>query len=200
LDSQDFNTYAGWGLAAVLSVLVLNVGSGMLFHPAKPVKPGYEVQGVEAEATDAAPAAAADKPMAFYLTSASADKGAEIFKKCATCHSIEKGAPAGIGPNLYGVLGGPHAHMQGFAYSDAMMATHGKTWDWDSLNEWLKSPKAYIPGNKMSFAGISKPEDRAAVAMYLNKMSDKPLPMPAAPAADAPAADAKPAEAAKPAA
>jgi cytochrome c len=63
-------------------------------------------------------------------------------------------------------------------------------WDWDSMSAWLKSPKAYAPGTKMTFAGLSKPEDRANLIAYLNTMSDSPLPLPAAPAAAAPAATA----------
>ncbi len=195
MDSQDFNTMAGWGLAAVLSVVALSTVSTIAFRPAKPVKPGYVVEGVVEDTSAAAPAAVADKPIAFYLASASVEKGAEIFKKCGACHNAEKGGPAGIGPNLYGVLGGPHAHMVGFAYSDAMKATHDKIWDWDAINMWLKSPKDYVAGNKMSFAGIAKPEDRASVALYLNSKSDKPLPVPPPPAADAAPAAAAPAAA-----
>jgi cytochrome c len=177
-------------LAAAVAVLGLSIVSGMIFKPVLPSKPAYVVEGVEADpAAGAAVAAVAEKPIEAYLSAASAEKGAAIFKKCAACHTIEKGQPAGIGPNLYGVLGGPHAHMQGFGYSDAMAATHDKTWGWDEINKWLTSPKAYIPGNKMAFAGLSKPEDRADVITYLNSKSDKPLPVPAAPP-EAPAADA----------
>ena len=187
MDSFEFNKIAGWILAACVAVLGLSIGTNMAFRPEKPLKPGYVVEGVVADAGDAAaaPAAEADKPIAFYLASASAEKGADVFKKCATCHNAEKGGPSGIGPNLYGVLGGPHGHMPGFAYSDAMMATKAKMWDFDGFNEWVKNPKAYIGGNKMGFAGLTKPEERAAVALYLNSKSDKPLPIPAAPAPDA---------------
>ncbi len=191
MDSFEWNKIAGWVLAAACAVLGLSIVSGMVFKPVMPEKPGYVVEGVEAEA--AGPAAVAEKPIEAYLASASAEKGATIFKKCAACHTIEKGQPMGIGPNLYGVLGGPHAHMAGFGYSDAMQATHGETWGWTNINKWLTSPKAYIPGNKMAFAGLSKPEDRADVITYLNSKSDKPLPVPAAPAEAAPADAAAPA-------
>ena len=109
--------------------------------------------------------------------------------------------PAGIGPNLYGVVGGPHDHMPGFSYSDAMQKTSGQKWDWDELNTWLTNPKAYVPGTKMAFAGIAKPEERAAVIGYLNSKSDHPLPLPPVPAeAAAPAAAPAVAGAATPAA
>ena len=191
MDSFEWNKIAGWGLAAAIAVVGLNIASGMMFTPAKLAKPSYVVEGVEVAAGPAA--VEAEKPIAFYLASASAEKGATIFKKCQACHSIDKGGAAGIGPNLYGVLGGPHAHMPGFGYSDAMAATKGKTWDFEAINHWLTSPKAYIPGNKMAFAGLSKPDERAAVIAYLNSQSDKPLPLPAVPAAAAPAAAATPA-------
>ena len=107
--------------------------------------------------------------------------------------SREKGGPAGIGPNLYGVVGGPHDHMPGFSYSDAMEKTANAKWGFDELNAWLTSPKSYVPGTKMAFAGIAKPEDRAAVIAYLNSKSDHPLPLPPVPAETAAPAAAAPA-------
>jgi cytochrome c len=190
VDSFEWNKIAGWALAACVSVLALSIGTGIAFKPHPLKEQSYVIEGVEAEGAAAGPAKVADKPVEFYLASASAERGAEIFKKCAACHTITQGGPAGIGPNLYGVLGGPHAHMQGFGYSDAMAATHDKKWDFTAINAWLTSPKAYIPGNKMAFAGISKPEDRAAVIVYVNSQSASPLPLPPVPAETAPAAPA----------
>ncbi|TAK13905.1 MAG: cytochrome c family protein, partial [Rhizorhabdus sp.] len=116
-------------------------------------------------------------------------KGADVFKKCAACHNADKGGANALGPNLWGVLGegvGQGAH--GFAFSDALKSKGG-AWDWQNLSDWLKSPKAFAPGTKMTFAGLSKPEDRANVIAYLNQQSDAPRPMPAAPAAAAPAVE-----------
>ncbi|WP_409049582.1 c-type cytochrome, partial [Sandarakinorhabdus sp.] len=90
--------------------------------------------------------------------------------------------------------GSPIAAKAGFSYSEALGGMKGKNWDWDNLWGWLKSPKAFMAGNKMSFAGITKPEDRAAVIAWLNSQSASPLPLPAAPAEEAPAAEAAPAE------
>jgi len=180
------NTIAGWVLFGGIAALGLSIVTGEYFHAERPEKMGYVVEGVEAEAGEGA--AAAEKPIAFYLSTASAEKGAEVFKKCAACHTDAKGAANGVGPNLYGSLGKPHGHVPGFPYSDALKGKPG-VWDWDSLNAWLTSPKAYAPGTKMTFAGLSKPEDRANVIAYLNSTSDSPLPLPAAPAeAAAPAA------------
>jgi len=173
------NTILGWVLFGGVAALGLSIVTGEYFHAERPEKMGYVVEGVEAEAGDGA--AAAEKPIAFYLASASVEKGGEVFKKCAACHTDSKGGPNGVGPNLYGAVGKPHGHVPGFPYSDALKSVPG-VWDWDNLNKWLTSPKAYAPGTKMTFAGLSKPEDRANVIAYLNSTSDSPLPLPAAPA------------------
>ncbi len=188
-----FNTIAGWVLAAFIALLGISIVTSEVFAPEKPEKQAYVVEGVVEEASaDAGPAAAADKPVAFYLASADPAKGEAVFKKCGACHNADKGGAAGIGPNLYGIVGGVHASRPGFAYSEALAAMKGKPWSWDELNAWLKNPKGYAAGTKMAFAGIAKPEDRANVIAWLNTKSDSPLPMPAVPA-EAAAAPAAPA-------
>jgi cytochrome c len=117
-------------------------------------------------------------------------KGAEVFKKCASCHTVTQGGANGVGPNLYGTLGEEIGKGKGgYAFSDALSGKGGK-WDFESMNAWLTSPKAFAPGTKMSFAGLSKPEDRANLLVYLNAQGSN-IPLPAAPAeATAPAANA----------
>jgi cytochrome c len=199
VDSYEWNKIAGWVLAATASVLGLSILTGAMFQVHPPEKPAFIVEGVEEAGAAGGAAAAAEKPIEFYLATADIAKGEAQFKKCASCHTIDKGGASGIGPNLYGIVGSHHAHLGSFGYSDAMKATAGKSWDWDALSHWLSNPKKYIPGNKMSFAGIGKPEDRANLIAYLNSKSDSPLPAPAVPAeapAAAPAADAAAAPAA----
>jgi cytochrome c len=104
--------------------------------------------------------------------------GQKYARVCGTCHSLGKGEAAKIGPNLYGVVGGPHAHMAGFDYSDAMKAMASQIWDFAELNEFLYNPRQHMPGTKMSFAGIKSDTDRANVIAWLNTQSDKPLPLP----------------------
>lgn len=195
MDSYEVNKILGWVLAAAIAVLGLSIVTGYLFPVHLPETPAYVVQGVEAEGDAAGGAAAeAEKPIEFYLASADPAKGEAQFKKCASCHTIDKGGAQGIGPNLYGIVGAKHAHIPGFGYSDAMKQTGDKVWDWQGLAAWLANPKKYIPGNKMSFAGISKPEDRANLIAYLNTKSDSPQPMPAVPAEAAAPAEAAPAD------
>jgi cytochrome c len=178
VDSFEWNKIAGWVLAAGTTVLGLSIVTGMAFAPYAPEKRAYVVEGVELEAVAGAAPVEAEKPIAFFLASATPDKGASVFKKCAACHSIEKGGAAGIGPNLYGIVGQTHARQAGFGYSEPMAGMKGKPWNWDEMSAWLKSPKAYLPGTKMAFAGLSKPDERAAVIVYLNSKSDSPLPLP----------------------
>jgi cytochrome c len=178
------NTIAGWVLAGGIVALGLSIVTGEYFRAERPEKMGYVVEGVEAEGGESG-GAAAEQPAAFYLASADPAKGADVFKKCAACHNADKGGPNALGPNLYGVVGEPIGKgANGFAFSDAL-SSKGGNWDWDSLFAWLKSPKAFAPGTKMTFAGLSKPEDRANVIAYLNKQSDAPKPLPSAPPANA---------------
>lgn len=175
------NTIAGWALGAGIVALGASIVTGEMFHAERPEKMGYPIEGVEAESEDGA---AAEQPIAFYLASADPALGEQVFKKCGACHNAQKGGANQLGPNLWGIMGKPHASIPGFAYSDALKSKGG-TWDWDNMSAWLKSPKSYAPGTKMTFAGLSKPEDRANIIAYLNKQSDSPLPLPAAPAASA---------------
>ncbi|WP_037499425.1 c-type cytochrome [Sphingomonas jaspsi] len=181
------NTIAGWVLAAGIVALGASLVTGEMFRNHAPHEGGLEVAGGEESEGGAAEA---EKPIAFYLASADVAKGEAVFKKCTACHNADKGGANALGPNLWGVLGeevGKGAN--GFAFSEAL-AGKGGTWNWDNLNEWLASPKKFAPGTKMTFAGLSDPQDRANVIAFLNSKSDSPLPLPAAPAeAAAPAAD-----------
>jgi cytochrome c len=192
-----FNTVAGWVLFAAGLGLGLSILSGKYFHGDKPERPeklGYVIQGVAEESAGPAEmsfAEALNTMPAAELVAA----GEKAFSKCQSCHSIEAGGANGIGPNLHGSMGGPVAGKAGFAYSAELKALGGQ-WDWDTMNAWLKNPKSYISGTKMSFAGLSKIEDRAAIAMYLNSQGSN-LPVPAfvaGAAADEAAAETEAAE------
>lgn len=189
-----FNTIAGWTLFAGVVGLGLTIVSSMYFGADKHHRPetmGYAIEGVEEES-----AGGDEVPLATLLASADLAKGEAVFAKCKSCHTIDAGGANGIGPNLHGVLGeGIGTGAGGFAFSDALKGVGG-SWGFDNLNEWLKSPKAFAPGTKMTFAGLPKPEDRANLIAWLNTQGSN-LPLPAAPAADAAPAEGE--EAAAPA-
>lgn len=175
------NTIAGWVLAGCGLALGLSIVGGMVFHGERPEKMGYAIEGVEEEGAGGEAAAV---PIASLLPTADAAKGAEVFKKCASCHTPNQGGANGIGPNLWGTMGEGIAQGKGgFAFSDALKAVGG-TWDWDKMNAWLTSPRKFAPGTKMSFAGLGNAQDRANVILYLNSLGSN-LPLPAAPAAGA---------------
>ncbi len=181
-DSNDFNTIAGWALAAGVAALGLTIVTGQYFKPHHVEKGGYEVAGAEGGESGGA----ADVPIANLLATADAAKGAEVFKKCAACHTITPGGASGTGPNVHGIMGKAIGKQAGFAYSPGV-AGKGGNWDWESMNAWLKAPKKFIEGTKMSFAGLSKGEDRANLMAYMNAQgSNLPLPAPVAAAAESP--------------
>jgi len=187
MDDQN-TTIAGWVLFAGIIALGGSIVSSEVFYNERPKTMGYPIEGVEVEGE----AAEAEQPIAVYLAAADPAKGEQVFKKCAACHNADPGGPNALGPNLYGVMGKPHAAHAGFAYSDALKGVPG-SWTWDAMSIWLANPKKFAPGTKMTFAGLGNPEDRANVMVFLNSRSASPLPLPAAPAA-APAADTAAAE------
>ena len=98
--------------------------------------------------------------------SRTAQSGASLFNRCAACHNLKPGGAHGLGPNLNGVVGRKAGSAEGFRYSPAMAAS-GLVWDEATLDRFLASPSKTVPGTKMSFAGLSRPEQRKAVIDYL---------------------------------
>ena len=172
------NTIAMMVLGAMVIALGGTLVSAEFFHQEKP-EGVYIVEGVIPEGGEGG--AVADVSIAALLPTADAAKGADVFKKCAACHTVNQGGASGVGPNLWGVMGAKHGHTPGFAYSEVLKGKP-EPWGFDNMNLWLHSPRTYAAGTKMTFAGLSKPEDRANVIAYLNSLGSN-LPIPAAPAA-----------------
>jgi len=178
MNGFELNKILGAILLAALIAMITGFIAHKLVAPAKLAKNAYVVEGVAA-APEAGGAAAAKGPAAIepFLAKANVEAGQKYARVCGTCHSFEKGAAAMTGPNLYNVIGGPHAHMESFDYSDAMKAMHDQKWTFDELNEFLYNPRAHVPGTKMTFAGIKNDQDRANVIAWLRTLSDNPVPL-----------------------
>ncbi len=178
MDSNEVNKLLAGFLGTCFVIFSVGIVSNSLFASPAPEKPGFAI--VAAEPTEGGPAAPAapSKPIAELLATANVEAGSAVFKKCQACHSGEKGGPNKVGPHLYGVYGRNEGSVEGFGYSAAMKARTDKTWEAEGLDHFLKSPKAYVQGTAMSFAGISNPNTRADVIAYLNTLSDSPKPLP----------------------
>jgi cytochrome c len=193
MDSFELNKIMGAVLFTLLCLVSLNITAGALFAPHAPAKPGYEIAVPEQAGQGAAAAPAAEEPIEVLLASADVGKGENAAKKCAACHTFDKGGPNRVGPNLFGVVGRAKASPgAGFNFSAALKAKGGD-WSIDDLNKFLLNPKAFVPGTAMAFAGLPRGSERADILAYLNSKADSPAPLPkaaAAPAAPAPEAAA----------
>ena len=179
MDSFEFNKIAGALLFSVLVVLGLRALGETIFHVDAPEKPGYAVEVASSgEATTSASTAPAATPLPQLLASADVAKGQKAFKKCAACHKVEAGGK-GVGPSLHGIVGKAMGAVDGFAYSKGMKDAAAKgPWSYEALNAFLTKPKTYVPGTKMSFAGVKKEADRANLLAYLKSISPDAPPFP----------------------
>jgi cytochrome c len=184
------NTIAGWVLGAGIVALGASIVTAEMFKAERPEKMGYPIEGVTGAEGEGG--GEAEQPIANLLATADPAKGEAVFKKCTACHTVTQGGASGTGPNIWGIMGQPIGkHAAGFAYSPALSG-HGGTWGFEEMNQWLKSPRDFAPGTKMTFAGLGKAEDRANLIAWLNQQgSNLPLPAPTAAAANPAAAAAE---------
>lgn len=173
-----WNKIFGAGLATVFTILVVREVSGMIYATEAPEKMGYFVDVPE----EAAGGDDVELPPDWgtVLLTADTASGERAFARCVACHTINQGGADGIGPNLYGVVGSAVANNPGFAYSDAL-ATHAAeapTWTYDELDRFINAPARYIPGTKMSFAGLRNTEERVALIAYLREQGSSGYPVP----------------------
>jgi len=179
MDSFELNKI----IAAILMVVLLIIGLGKIadgiFHVKKPKTAGYNVEMESQLASGTSQKTEIVEKIDITAVMALGDitSGEKIFKKCAACHSINKGGKNKIGPALYNVVGRAVGGVDDYKYSKAL-ASYGKEWTFKELNGFLTKPSSYLKGTKMSYAGLRKEKDRASVIKYLNQNSDSPKLLP----------------------
>jgi len=194
-DSLLGNKIAAGLLTAGLIFWGANRIANIVIPDEAPKTPAIKLVGLQ---TAAAPVAAAAGLASVVPLIASADvtKGqAFAQEQCAACHTFTQGGANGVGPNLYGKLGGAMFATAGFAYSDAAKAKAKGNWNYDTMNAWLDDPAKFAPGTAMSYPGIKNTETRADVVAYLRTLSASQLPLPTAAEVKAASAAAAPAAA-----
>jgi cytochrome c len=181
MNSFELNKIMGAVFGALMLALGLNILSGILLTPKKPAVPGYEL----AEAAPRAGAAGGGEaggppaePLPVLLAKADVARGTAAAKKCASCHTFDKGGANRVGPNLYSVVEGPKAHIEGFGYSAALKGRGSEKWGFAELEKFLENPRGYIQGTSMAFAGIRSAQERADIIVYLRSLSDNPPALP----------------------
>jgi cytochrome c len=180
MDSFEINKIAG----AVLAALLLIFGFSTLLetirnsHGHQQIV-GYELPKAPAGGAGPAVAEAAFNPAAVLsaVAKGNVESGQGVFKKCAACHTPDKGGKNGTGPNLWGVVARAVGSNDAFAYSTAIKGKGG-TWTWANLAGYLYDPKGYAPGNKMAFAGIKDNAELADLLAYLRTLADSPAELP----------------------
>lgn len=199
MDSMEFNKIAGASIGALLVFLLLNFFSTLIYgteefaepvldHDGKPIL-AYALEIEPAGGTQQA-AAAPQVDLVALFHNADVAKGEKIFGRCGACHSIEEGVNK-IGPSLHGVIHRNIASLPDFSYSDALKSLEG-AWTPEEIFHFIKDPRGYAPGTKMTFAGLKDPQERADVIAYLNQASGNPIDLTEGlePAAAAPASQA----------
>ena len=176
MDSFELNKIMGAILGTCLGLLSLNIAANAIFHPATPAKPGYEIAVPEAPAGGDQKGAPApqDPPVVELLASADVKRGEVSHNKCIACHTFDKGGRNLVGPNLYGVIGRQKGTEAGFNYSAAFKKAASGVWTPQDIYQFVKNPKAYIPGTSMTFPGIPRANERADLILFLNSKSDNP--------------------------
>ena len=183
MDSFEFSKIS----AAVLSALLVIFLPKTLIDMARSGHGGAVVSGYELPVSEGGGQATADAdagkaafdPAAVValVGAANAENGAGVFKKCIGCHSAEAGAAAKAGPNLWNVVGRKKGAEDFKGYSDALKAKSDEAWTFANLAGFLHSPKTYMPGTKMGFAGVADNADLADLLAYMRTLSDSPAPI-----------------------
>lgn len=184
MDSFELNKIAGAVLFCLLVIVGVHQIGNLVVKPKPLAEAAYKID-VPDDGTQTPGQATAgkqeesDPPVATVLANASPEAGQKAFSKCATCHTTEPGGANKVGPNIANIVGAPKGANAAFAYSDALKKTEGP-WTYDALYQFIKNPKGYAPGTKMSFAGVKSVKERGDLIAYLRSITQNPPPLPAA--------------------
>ncbi len=173
MSSFEWNKIIASILTAMIIAMVSGILAGQLVRPKELAKPVYIVAGAEPAAGPSSTqpgAAAGPEPIGPLLAKADPKRGEQLAKVCVQCHTFSKGGANKIGPNLWDITEEKMAAVSNYQFSAAMEAHKDEKWDPDKLNQWLWKPQSLIKGTKMTFAGMSKAEDRADVISYLETL------------------------------
>ena len=167
MDSFEINKIVAAVLMVALVVIGIGKVSDLIFHVEKPKVAGYAVDVEQAVATSTQSSSDDSEEkidIAALMSMGDLVTGEKVFKKCAACHSINKGGKNNIGPALYNVVGRKVGSISDYKYSKAL-SEYEKEWNFEELNGYLIKPAKWIKGTKMAFAGLRKEKDRASVIM-----------------------------------
>ena len=189
MDSFELNKILGAILGTLLFVMGVGFLAEAIYHPTS-VGVGYALP--EPEGGEGGEGGGEEVPVVSIgtlLASADAAQGADQAKKCGACHDLSEANANKTGPGLYDVVERVIGSHPGFAYSPVMLEHQaaGDTWTYENLNQFLLAPKAFMPGTKMTFAGVKNDQERANIIAFLSTLSASPKPFP-------PAEEAAPAE------
>ena len=177
MNGFEINKIVAAIIFTVLVVFGIEKITDLVFNVEKPSEAAYVVEAPTIKNVTSASSSAGVVDIKAFLALGTLEHGQKVFKKCSACHVVAKGGKNKIGPVLYGVLGKKSASIKDYKYSKALVA-HGKVWSFAEMNSYLIKPQAHIKGTKMAFAGLKSEKDRASVILYMNSMSDNPLPKP----------------------
>lgn len=176
MDGFELNKIMGAVLGSLLVVLLVGFVAELLYHVDEPEIAGYSIE--VPEAVDAGAVEEVEMVSVLdLLATADVAAGESAVRRCASCHSFDEGGADGVGPHLWGVVNRPKGAVEGFGYSSAMdeVAAAGQAWGFEELDGFLASPRDYMPGTSMGFAGVRDVEDRADILAYLNSIQATPV-------------------------